>query len=554
MQSAVLEDLNAKLTETSNILQYTPVEKPTELLSVLEQESVEKLNKTEFHNPQQEANVPTQPVPQQKSPAFSVEEKDKENDEEEQIVERQEPAEQDNEAENEVEPEEDAEVEEEDVVEEIEEDDEAEDEEEEEEEEEIIPDEVIVPEDTIPKEKLAEAEKHSEDKDEINNENVDAENDEENDIQEIGSESEEPISSGRAKQRKEEDVDENQCRVCCTKENLVSIFKKIDNQTVADMLMSICPTVSIVIKDFLPQYICNACYDNVVIAVQLKNQCETTEKELRKKLSRHKNKIRRPAGYVVIDAPLDSDPPTDEEPANDEEFKVSDIASATPTEDSESSDSDSKKKKPRGRKRRRSAVVTPTDGKRFKNKSRSDNQSSDEDDDDGDPIKHKRKRSDNSSPENFACDDCSQTFSRKQSLVMHRRQHIYEKGEPITCEVCGKKFKIKGAYRTHLEKHKEERKSVKKCAQCSKRFSSSSDLKRHIVEMHKEKEVWLACKKCGRSFASAGRLERHKQAGCPAIETSKSRKSETNSFTVGTDLFKAVAPLQTTYWSDSFSD
>ncbi|XP_065368479.1 homeobox protein cut [Calliphora vicina] len=528
-----LEDLNAKLAETTKILEYTPVEKPTELLTTLQEENREKAVVEELGSIATEAGDKNKVDDKKINEEEEDETEDKEdNEDEEEDVE---------EIEAEVVEGEDEEIEEVDDEDEVE--------------EEIIPDEVIVPENTedkIKEIKTTESDKEGKEKDDEGEED-DAEENEDSQNNE-DDESEQPTSSIRAARRKEEHVDENQCRVCCATDNLVSIFKKVEERTVADLLMTICPSVSIAIKDFLPQYICNACCDNVVIAIKLKTQCETTEKELRKKLSRHKNKIRRPVGYVVIDAPLDSDPPTDDEQANDEEFKVSDIASATPSEDSDTSDfSDSKKKRTRSRKRRKSAVVTPTDGKRSKTKSKSDDQSSDEDNDDGDPIKQKRKRSSNSSPENFACNECGQTFSRKQSLVLHKRQHVYDRGEPIKCEVCGKKFKIKGAYRTHLEKHREERRA-NKCTQCSRRFGNSSDLKRHIAEEHKEKSILPTCSKCNRTFSSAGRLQRHKQNVCSVSDSSKFKKSETHAFAVGTDLFKAVAPLQSTYWSDSFSD
>ncbi|XP_075169368.1 uncharacterized protein LOC142241478 [Haematobia irritans] len=394
-----------------------------------------------------------------------------------------------------------------------------------------------------------------EEKPEINTEDPDADmpnkdkdetsqNDNE-DNDKTSSDTEQPTVSTR-RRRAEEEVDENQCRVCCTKDDLVTLFKKIEGQTVADMLMIICPSVHIAIKDFLPQFICNICLDNVLKAIQLKHQCETTEKELRKKLSRHKNKIRRPAGYVVIDAPLDSDPATDDEANNDEEFKVSDIGSASPSEDSVSSDSsDSKKKKTRGRKRRKSASKT-------KSKSgKSGNASSD--DDDGDPIgNHKRKRSSNSSPETYACDECDHVFMRKQSLILHKKVHSSDR-EPIVCKLCGKVFKIKGAYRTHMEKHRDE-KSVNKCQKCSKSFTSKGDLKRHFSEAHNRSGVLVACPKCKRTFVSISRLQSHRSR-CEGGDSSKHKSSkEIASYGTGQDLFKTVAPLTTTYWSDSYSD
>uniref|UniRef100_A0A1A9W2D2 Protein krueppel n=1 Tax=Glossina brevipalpis TaxID=37001 RepID=A0A1A9W2D2_9MUSC len=373
---------------------------------------------------------------------------------------------------------------------------------------------------------------------------------------------EQPTSSSRTKQTQEEEVDENQCRVCTTKDDLVSLFKMIEQSTVAEMLMSICPSVSIAIKDFLPQYICNPCLDNVVIAVLLKNQCESTEKELRKKLSRHKNKIRRPTGYVTIDGPLDpdSDPASDEELNNDDEFKVSDVASATPDEDSYDTDSSEEKKtkvrslNPR-RGRPKTIVTTPTFFSKnsieqekkpnFQRKRSSENESTDDEDN-----KYKRKRtsvSDDSQSEQFQCDECEQVFTRKLSLVLHKKTHC----EPIACEVCGKQFKMRGAYRTHLEKHKEGNMGHK-CYKCKRVVSSTAELRRHLIEEHHDREVMRECHKCKRTFSSLARLHRHQQGRCPGSETR--RKQDIEAFAMGKDLFKSVAPLTTTYWSDSFSD
>ncbi|KAI9577863.1 uncharacterized zinc finger protein CG2678 isoform X1 [Glossina fuscipes] len=372
---------------------------------------------------------------------------------------------------------------------------------------------------------------------------------------------EQPTSSSRTKQTQDEEVDENQCRVCTTKDDLVSLFKKIEQSTVAEMLMSICPSVSIAMKDFLPQYICNSCLDNVVIAVLLKNQCESSEKEFRKKLSRHKNKIRRPTGYVTIDGPLDSDPASDEELNNDDEFKVSDVASATPDEDSYDTDSSEEKRarirssNPR-RGRPKTIVSTPTfvsknsieQNKKpnIQRKRSSENESSDDEDN-----KHKRKRisvSDDSQSEQFQCDECEQVFTRKLSLVLHKKTH----SEPIACQVCGRQFKMRGAYRTHLEKHKEGNMGHK-CYKCKRVVASSAELRRHLLEEHHDRgEVMRECRKCKRTFSSLARLHRHQDGRCPASETR--RKQDIEAFAMGKDLFKSVAPLTTTYWSDSFSD
>lgn len=77
--------------------------------------------------------------------------------------------------------------------------------------------------------------------------------------------------------KKEEPVDEDQCRVCTSKEELVCLFKKQIDATPADMLLVICPNVSILPKDFMPQFICTKCMGSLTIAIQLRKQLETTD-------------------------------------------------------------------------------------------------------------------------------------------------------------------------------------------------------------------------------------------------------------------------------------
>lgn len=149
-------------------------------------------------------------------------------------------------------------------------------------------------------------------------------------------------------------MDEDQCRVCTSKEELVCLFKKQIDATPADMLLVICPNVSILPKDFMLQFICTKCMGSLTIAIQLRKQLETTDQELRKRLSRSKNKVRRPRGYVVIDAPVTDS--SEDEDELDDEFKVSDVAGTT-SADSDSADSDDSEKEkkkpgPRGRPRK----------------------------------------------------------------------------------------------------------------------------------------------------------------------------------------------------------
>ncbi|XP_036331760.1 zinc finger and SCAN domain-containing protein 5A [Rhagoletis pomonella] len=389
---------------------------------------------------------------------------------------------------------------------------------------------------------------------------------------------EQPTSTAREAAKIENQVDENQCRVCTSKEALVSLFNATSKQTIADKLMIICPTVSIAQKDFMPQFICNPCLDKVNIALELKTQCETTERELRKKLSRSKNKVRRPAGYVVIDATLDSDP-SDEEPNDDVEFKVSDEGGITAEDDSDDSDFGSPKKKrsPRvaaaKRGKRKSAAATPApkvkEKKRVGGRPASKRslpspeviikeESSDEDEEPKEKQVKKRKtkntpQSDEAEdkPSEFPCDECEQVFARKLSLILHKKAH--NQRQPIKCETCGQIFKIQGAYRKHVQKHTDEPSGFE-CSKCEYTGSSKAELRRHLVEEHDEQGVLHQCEKCKRKFVSEARLEKHKEGRCPGVERVAKIRLDVESYTVGKDLFKAVAPLTTTYWSDSFSD
>ncbi|KAH8372915.1 hypothetical protein KR009_008128 [Drosophila setifemur] len=366
--------------------------------------------------------------------------------------------------------------------------------------------------------------------------------------------------------KKEEQVDENQCRVCTSKEDLVSLFKKQIDATPADMLLVICPSVSILPKDFMPQFICSKCLGSLTIAIQLRKTLETTEQNLRKRLSRSKNKVRRPRGYVVIDAPV-SDSSEDDEELNDDEFKVSDVGGSTsPDSDSGDSDESEKKKKHVGRGRPRKKPL----------KRQSDS--------DAEPSSVPKKKCPNTPAASvgpFECNMCDLTFSRKQSYVLHHKTH--ERTTEYCCQICGKKFKVQWAYKTHLERHEQERAQFR-CELCSQVFRLRAELKRHMAVKHDEHGFIYECKRCQRTFLTQQRLQRHQSVGCqrPSEEQrsshrevpvqrearrevhahahghahgnmGKRRHGEGNPGQ-GRDLFKSVAPLTTTYWSDSFSD
>lgn len=349
------------------------------------------------------------------------------------------------------------------------------------------------------------------------------------------------ISERRAGAQVVEEVDETQCRVCTSKEHLVSLFTKTSQgSTPVDMLLLLCPSVVIAPKDFMPQFICNSCLESLTVAIKLRQQLESTEKDLRKRLSRSKNKVRRPRGYVVIDAPVsDSASEEDEEELNDDaEFKVSDVAGST-SADSDSADTDISEKRKPGRRRGRKKGTKRSAGAN----------SQDEE--------HHKKRSLQISPATtsqgpFECDQCDLSFPRKQSYVMHRKMH--DARHEFHCQICNKKFKVRGAYKTHMERHASERAQFR-CELCAQVFRLRAELKRHMALSHDEHGIIYECKRCQRTFLTQTRLQRHQSTNCSRHSEGRVKRQSTEGQpNQGRDLFKSVAPLTTTYWSDSFSD
>ncbi|XP_033253727.1 uncharacterized zinc finger protein CG2678-like [Drosophila miranda] len=348
-----------------------------------------------------------------------------------------------------------------------------------------------------------------------------------------------PVPAVRER-KKEEEVDENQCRGCTSKEDLVSLFKKTVDATPADMLVDLCPNLSIAVKDFMPQFICTTCLNSLTIAIQLRKQLETTERDLRKRLSRSKNKVRRPRGYVVIDAPV-SDSASDDDEDDDVEFKVSDVAGSTSAEsDSPESDISEKRKRSMGRGRGRKKATK---------------RGSEDNDDESVSASKKKALGSPSMTGPFECNQCDLTFSRKQSYVLHRKSH--DPRSVFTCEICEKTFKVQWAYKTHMERHAQERAHFR-CELCTQVFKLRAELKRHMAVRHDEHGFIYECKRCQRTFLTQQRLQRHQSTSCLRHGEERSshnnKRRSTEGQPQGRDLFKSVAPLTTTYWSDSFSD
>lgn len=443
--------------------------------------------------------------------------------------------------------------------------------------------------------------------------------------------------------KSEEEIDENQCRVCLSKEGLINIFTYDNSRRICDIIMAICTSVKILEKDYLPHYICTQCLDKLRVAQEFKTACETTDQELRKKMKRGKNKSRRPGRYLLIDCELSSS--EDDKKEEDDEFKISDGES-----DSDASFTIGKRKRPSPKKRRvrkPPPAKTPAPSKRTRptrnsNRSSTRNQSpripspvpevipihhvfvdapriipappspdpsiSDEDEkplskrsvrkstaaataataatassnkaktpSSSSKIPHKKRAivpksdvDDESSndaslkstpskskkskeprePKERPCNVCDQVFHSWQGLKDHKKTHKGEK--PLLCNICNKAFRQRVSLEHHIQKHKAD--DTRICKPCNKMFASRLELRKHQQTVH-EDEYTFECDKCKRSFTSKQRLDKHKEGKCPGFDTTIKKKPETEvTPSLGRDLFKCVAPLTSTYWSDSFSD
>lgn len=393
--------------------------------------------------------------------------------------------------------------------------------------------------------------------------------------------------------QKEEEIDKNQCRICLSKENLVNIFKFDHgrNLRVCDIIMMLCSPLKISERDYLPHFVCALCVDKLNSTHDLKQLAEATDKELRSKLKRSKKKSRGNTEFVIIDCAEFSSGSDDDQKNDDDEFVLSEVEEAESDDDYESEESVVAKPRRRGRQprksrakqspkiqqsnKRRGSNVRGSGNKRARNDIVYIEAPADSDDDDnsprrrsrgpGRPSKEKRKpgprrRQNNDSDESddnislanrkrpdLKCTFCSKVCKSQDDLREHRKTHVGEK--PFSCPICKKPFKQQASLTAHIEKHKEDDENT--CMQCNKHFSSKNDLRKHAQTAHPDT---YTCEKCRRTFTTRARLDKHKDGKCPGDQTPVKKKHDYDYSGTGRDLFKSVAPLTTTYWSDSFSD
>ncbi|XP_055601978.1 zinc finger protein CG2199 isoform X2 [Uranotaenia lowii] len=423
-------------------------------------------------------------------------------------------------------------------------------------------------------------ESQEEDKDEVkeedeNDEEVKKEEaDEENDKDAEVKSEEKPKGKMKIVTRDGKPADLDICRVCKTKDDLGSIFEFDEALRICDLITSVCTVARILERDHLPHKICKGCVDNLKIAVAFKTQCEATDKELRQTLKRSYNKARRNTDFIIVNCPMSDGEEDDDEQQDDDEYKVS--HSEVESEPVTSDDSFAPIKKPkkqktpkrRGRRPKSESVSadttpvvkrkrgrqpgfrpqkktpapepsldgTPTPRRRGRPPKSSvspgianvvyieaPDASSSSDSDDDKPIRPRKKQHD--------CPKCDDSFSTGVELKEHLVTH---KGDLFPCTKCDKSFKSKAYLANHLQRHEQD----------DKRREDKIKAKEAKRQMQRQKELQ-------KRKDHEEKIKRQRTEGGSA---EKKKKLDPNPANSGRDLFKCVAPLTSTYWSDSFSD
>lgn len=317
-----------------------------------------------------------------------------------------------------------------------------------------------------------------------------------------------PDEKTKRKDAVEEEINKNQCRICLSMDDLVDIYKFNDEKKlqICDLMTKLCPSLRIHERDYLPQFVCGNCECRLNQAHELKLQCEATDRELRSKLPRRKQKSRGVTEFVMIDCnDLSSGSDDDDKDPDDEEFHLSEVVSSSSELDSEVSSEEEIKRRPppkRARKQppkpppRRQVIAPP-------------------------PIIYKAPPTTSKK----VAPVCVVERIEADRKPVKRLQHFQ-------CSICRKTFTDKTVFSSHVQKHREEKERT--CVQCKHKFATVNDLQKHMQSHHNK--------------------QKPPAPGNNAVATKRRNDLEPPSVNGERDLFKTVAPLTTTYWSDSFSD
>ena len=113
------------------------------------------------------------------------------------------------------------------------------------------------------------------------------------------------------------------------------------------------------------------------------------------------------------------------------------------------------------------------------------------------------------------CKSCGELFTRPESLKRHIH-NIHEGRKDYKCELCGRSFSQSGIMKVHMKTH-EGQTEIKqyeelirdwKCEHCSKSYSRADHLRSHIKTVHADQNDFK-CDFCEKSFTRADNLRIH---------------------------------------------
>ncbi|KAK4317472.1 hypothetical protein Pmani_011472 [Petrolisthes manimaculis] len=107
----------------------------------------------------------------------------------------------------------------------------------------------------------------------------------------------------------------------------------------------------------------------------------------------------------------------------------------------------------------------------------------------------------------FECGECGETFTARNPLNVHMKQHIgKEEEEEYRCNTCGRKFTSSSTLSHHQYTHTGKEKEYR-CKTCHKEFASISTLSRHLHTHTGVKK--FECALCHKRFMRKDKFNMH---------------------------------------------